>query len=101
MWILLCVKKRENCHDREQVADEMAAGITEKRAGVRKIPRQKPDERAAHQKTRDSDKVFAVRGGDEREDECANRAESGAKAVHVVHEIERVDDGEQPENRDG
>jgi hypothetical protein len=25
----------------------------------------------------------------------------GAKAVHVVHEIEGVDDGEQPENRDG
>ena len=99
--ILLGVKMRQNRHHREQIADEMAAGVAEKRAGVRKIPRQKTDERAAHQKAGDGDEIFAVRGGDEREKKCANRAEPGAQAVHVVHEIEGVDDGEQPENRDG
>ena len=31
----------------------------------------------------------------------ANRAQPGAEAVHVVHKIEGVDDGEQPEDRDG
>ena len=99
--ILLRVKMRQDGHDCEQVADEVAAGVAEKRAGVRKIPRQKSDQRAAHEKARDGDEIFAVRRGDEREEERANRAKPGAQAVHVVHEVEGVDDGEQPENRDG
>ena len=101
MRFLLGIKMRQNRHHREQVADEMAARIAEKSAGVRKIPRQKTDERAAHQKTRDGDEIFAVRGGDERKNKRANRADARAQAVHVVHEIEGVDDGEQPKNRDG
>src|ERR1019366_505151 len=99
--ILLRVKMRENRHDGEQVANEVAAGVAEKSAGVRKIPRQKSDQRAAHEKARDGDEVFAVRGGDERENKRANRSDTGAQPVHVVHEVEGVDHGKQPENRDG
>src|SRR5271154_2869150 len=62
MRVSLRVKMRQNRHDGEQVADEMAAGIAKKRTGVGKIPRQKPDERAAYEKARDGDEVFAIRG---------------------------------------
>ena len=92
---------REDGHDREQVADEMAAGVAEKGAGVREIPRQKSEQRAAREKARQSDEILAIRRGNERENERADGAQSGAQAVHVVHEIEGVDDGENPENRDG
>src|SRR5581483_6982009 len=99
--ILFVVKVGEDGHDGEQVADEMAAGIAEKRTGVRKIPRQKTDERAAHEKTNGGDEVFAGGSGDHREEQGADGAEAGAKAVHVVDEIERVENGEQPQDGDG
>ena len=40
-------------------------------------------------------------GGDERKNKRANRTDASTKAVHVVHEVEGIDDGEQPENGDG
>src|SRR5271154_6102633 len=39
MRILFCVKMRKNAHDREQIADEMTAGIAEERFRIWKIPR--------------------------------------------------------------
>jgi hypothetical protein len=42
MRILLGVKVRQDGHHREQVADEVAAGVAEKRAGVGKFHGRKP-----------------------------------------------------------
>ena len=95
------VEVRQNGQHGEQIADEMAAGVAEKRAGVGKIVRQKTHQRAAGKKGDERDQILAVHRGDHGEADRADRAEAGAKAVHVVHEVEGVDDGEQPENRDG
>ena len=58
---------RQNGHDREQIADEMAAGIAEERAGLGKIIRQKSDQRAANEKANERDEILAIRRGDEGE----------------------------------
>src|SRR5262249_46676108 len=59
-WVLLCIKVRQYGHDREQVAYKMAAGVAEEGAGVRKIPREKSCECAAHQKTCDGNEIFTA-----------------------------------------
>ncbi len=44
---------------------------------------------------------MAVRSGNHCKIPGADSAEAGAKAVHVVHEVEGVDDGEDPKDGDG
>ncbi len=100
--VLPRVKVRQNCHYREQVADQMAAGVAQKRAGLRKIVRQETQQRAARPERPSAPRDIDRRnGGDRGEIPCADGAQSGAQSVHVVHEIERVDDGEHPQNCDG
>ena len=79
----------------------MAARVTEKGARIGKVVWQKTGQRAARQKRNQRHKVFAIPRCDDRKLPRANRAQSGTKAVHVVHEIEGVDDCEYPQNGNG
>src|SRR6516165_1198123 len=59
MGMPLVVKMRQDGHHGEEITDEMAAGVAEKRARVGEIPWQKSGERATHEKSGDGDEVFA------------------------------------------
>ena len=65
--VLLRIKVRQDSHHREQVTDEMTAGVTEKGAGVWKVPGQKTRQRAAHQKRNRRHEIFAIRCRDDGE----------------------------------
>jgi hypothetical protein len=101
MRILAVVKMRQDGHDGEQVADEMAAGVAEERGGFRKIIWEKSNQRTAHDQAKKCDQVLAFDGGNHGEKKGAEATQARAKAVHVVHEVEGVDNGENPEHGDG
>ena len=86
----------------QQVADQVAAGVAKKGAGFGEIIGQKTEQSAGDQEGHRRHQVLGgSAGGDQAEPGRADGPESGAKAVHVVHEIEGVDDGQNPQGRDG
>src|ERR1035437_3558343 len=92
---------RENGEHRQQVANEMTAGIAKERTGVWEIVGQKAEQGAEGQEGDESHQVLAVRRGNNGEMIGPNRSQASAEAVHVVHEVEGVDDGENPQDGDG
>ena len=95
------IKMRQDGQHSQQVADEVAAGIAEKRARAGKIVRQKPEQRAKGQKGDQRHQILAASGGDRGEVPGADGPQPRAKAVHVIDKIEGVDDRQYPEDRDG
>src|SRR5207302_5898035 len=95
------VKVWENRQYGEQVADQMTAGVAEESAGAGKIVRKKTQQRAGANQRNQSHEILSRRGGNQGEAGCGNGSETRAKTVHVVHEIERIGDGEDPEDCDG
>src|SRR5450759_5891159 len=79
----------------------MTSGVAEKGAGAGKIVGQKTEQRPAGQKRDERDEVLARERGKERKAQRADGSKTGAKSIHVVHEIEGVDEGENPQDRDG
>src|SRR5262245_16664110 len=79
----------------------MTAGIAEKRSGFRKIMRKKACQRAAGKEGNEGNQILAFNGGDLRKEPCTDSSQTGAKAVHIVHEIESIDDRKNPKNGDG
>src|SRR5580704_5293787 len=71
MGILAVVKMRQDGHDGEQVADEMAAGVAEEGGGFRKIIWEESNQRTAHDQAKKRDQVLAFDGGNHGEDEGA------------------------------
>src|SRR5580704_1705062 len=57
--LLASVEVRENGHDRQEVTDEMTAGVTKKRGGPRKIVGKKTQQRTTGEQSEESDKVLA------------------------------------------
>src|ERR1035441_658779 len=92
---------RENGEHRQQVTNEMTAGIAEERAGAREIVGQEAEQGAEGQEGDESHEVLAVRRGNDGEMIGPNCSQAGAEAVHVVHEVEGVDDSENPQDGDG
>src|ERR1035441_5391497 len=92
---------RENGEHRQQVTNEMTAGIAKERASAREIVGQEAEQGAEGQEGDESHQVLAVRRSNDSEMVGPNRSQAGAEAVHVVHEVEGVDDGENPQDGDG
>ena len=97
----LGIEVRENGQHREQVAHEMAAGITEKGRCLGEIVREKSQQSAADGQRQQSDQVLAMAHRDDRKPPGGDCSNARAKAVHVVHEVQRVDQGQHPEHSDG
>src|SRR3954470_4136505 len=91
---------RQDRQHRGELFDEVAAGIAEEGFGAGKSKGQKSDERAAREKGDERHEILrdGGGGGGEAEIKCANGPEAAAQAIHVIHEVEGVDDGEDPEN---
>src|ERR1700694_5553944 len=98
MRIFSRVKVRQDGQHRQEITDQMTSGIAEKSAGARKIVGQKTDQRAARQERDERDKILSSDGGEERKTKRADGSQSGAKAVHVVHEVKSIDDSQDPEH---
>ena len=78
----------------------MTARVTEKGAGLREIVGEKTEQGAKGQEGDQSDQVLAIPCGENGEMAGPDRAQPRAEAVHIVHEVESVDDGENPQNGD-
>src|SRR5438045_2281695 len=78
----------------------MAAGIAEKGASVGEVERKKSKQSAKGQQGDNRDQVLAVSGCDHCKAPRANRSKAGAKAIHIVHEIEGVNNGKDPKDGD-
>lgn len=87
--------------DGEEEADQVASGVAEKGGGARVVEREESERRTAHSKGEHGDWKLTVQDGDAAGERGRDDAESGAKTVHVVHEVEGVRHGENPENGDG
>ena len=77
----------------------MAAGVPEKSPGAGEIIWQEADQGPEGQKGQEGHEVLAVARGHRRKIPCADRSEPRAEPVHVIHEIERIDHGKDPEDR--
>src|SRR3954464_5198503 len=95
------VEMWKNGQDGEEVANKMAAGIAKEGARVGKVIGKETEQRAERQKGNDADEVLAIGSSDHPEIPGANCAQAGAKAVHIVHEIEGVNNSKNPQDGNG
>jgi hypothetical protein len=95
------VEVGEDGEEREEIADEVAAGIAEEDGGLGEIEGEEAEECAGGEEADGGDEVLAVAGGGPGEGPGADEAEAGAEAVHVIHEIGGIDEGNDPEDGDG
>src|SRR5688572_5725470 len=100
MWMICRVEVRQNREHGEKEADEVASSVTEEGRSTRKIPRQETERCAADKKGDGCDEVLLVSGGGECNEQRSNHAKASADAVHVVHEVEGVGHGENPQHGD-
>ncbi len=92
---------REYCEDGEKIAREVAAGVSEEGFCIWEVVWKEAEKCAACQESDGGNEVVHRKGGEEAEVEGGNEAQAGAEAIHVVHEVEGVNDGEDPKDRDG
>ena len=95
------VEMGEDREEREEIADEVAAGIAEERGGPGEIEGEEAEERAGGEEPDGGDEVLAVAGGGPGEGPDADEAEAGAEAVHVIHEVGGIGEGNDPKDGDG
>ncbi len=92
------VEMREDGEHRQKVTDEVAARIAQKSACAGKVIRQKTKQGTDHQEGNERHEVLSAHRRDDGKVPGANGSQAGAKAVHVIHEIESINDGENPEH---
>ena len=97
----LSIEVGKDSQNGEKVADEVAAGIAKKGAGAWEVVGQEPGERATGEERDEGDEVLSGHAGDQGKAEGSDGAEAGAKAVHIIHEIEGVYVRQDPEQGDG
>ncbi len=66
-----------------------------------KVKRQESQHGSGGQERDGGDEILRVQRGERAEERGADDAKAGAESVHVVHEVERVGDGENPEHGHG
>src|SRR5437879_3354760 len=81
------VKVRQYGQHGQQVAQQVAAGVTQKGARAWKVEGQKPQQRAEAQEGQECNQVLARGSSYQAEVPRGHSGEARAKAVHVVHEI--------------
>lgn len=78
----------------------MAAGVPKKGASMGKVCGQESEQSPRDEKPQGTDQVMIGEGGMEGENQGANHTQASTQTVHVVREIERVDEGQKPKDGD-
>src|SRR5262245_8796652 len=95
------MEMRQDGEHGEQIAGEMAAGVSEKCRRSREVKRQEPQKRAGSKERDGSHEVLIQQRRLEAENNCRDDSEPRAEAIHVIEEIDRVRNSHNPEHRDG
>ena len=78
----------------------MTARISEESGGFGEIEGKKTDQRARGEKGHGCHQILPLAGRDQTEPYGADGPHTGAKPVHIIHEIEGVYHGQYPQRRD-
>src|SRR4051812_13299188 len=100
MGILGGIIPGQNGENSDEVAGQMTSGVAEKGSGPGKIPGKKTAESATTKECQACHQIFSTHGGGASEESRCDRCRSRTEPVHVVHEVEGVDEGDDPENGD-
>src|SRR5262245_44814521 len=90
----------KNRKDTEQISQQVTSGVAEKDGCLWEVVRQKTEQSPARQECDEGDEILALRCCCPGEKPGGNRTQTRAKTVHVIHEIERIRHGNDPQDGD-
>ena len=94
------MEMREHRQGRDEITNQVTSGVAEEGAGMREVRGNEPEKGSRDEKAQRTDEVMAGEGGMEGEDEGTDHPQAGTQAVHIVSEIKRVDQRQEPQDGD-
>lgn len=96
LLLIVCGSQRQ---DGDEVPDDERAAVAHEDAGGRKVEDEKPEQASDEDQPEGADKDLPGQSGGGEQDRGTDDCDTGTEAVHVVEEIEYVDNKHNPEDR--